>query len=421
MNKKKPPNNNLWFPSLLQTANNINSNSWFNILEKRNNNVQQNAVNKINTLYTRTMKYIIYPTNEQKIILNKWFRSVIKMYNITNKYIKNKIINGHKLETFITIRKKLLQEAKHIIKKTKVTKHTLDYAIKHCVEMYKSAFSNLKNDNIKNFDIKNMSYNKNRYNLVIEPANFSKKINGFFVSSLGKMDSQKSLINLCSSNSILQYNKNSNKYYIITPYEYYMKYNIKRESKCGIDLGVRTFATVYSKNRTLEIGTNIIKKIDSYNNKIDKIKSDLANKIISKEKYKKILLKYGNKMRNRIDDLHKKLATYLMLNFKEINIGKISTSKIISNLTGNIKEITKRRALTLKFYRFMELLKIMAIKYDNKLTFVNEYKTSKTCHNCMNEHKKLGSNKIYKCVKCKIEIDRDINASINIYLNRSLN
>ena len=79
--------------------------------------------------------------------------------------------------------------------------------------MYKSAISNLKNNNIKNFDIKNMSYNKNRYNLVIEPANFSKKINGFFTSILGKMNSQKSLINLCSSNSILQYNKNSDKYY----------------------------------------------------------------------------------------------------------------------------------------------------------------------------------------------------------------
>ena len=27
----------------------------------------------------------------------------------------------------------------------------------------------------------------------------------------------------------------------------------------------------------------------------------------------------------------------------------------------------------------------------------------------------LGSKKIYNCKKCKIEIDRDINASINIY------
>ena len=57
----------------------------------------------------------------------------------------------------------------------------------------------------------------------------------------------------------------------------------------------------------------------------------------------------------------------------------------------------------------------MAKKYDSKINLINEYKTSKTCHNCKNEHQNLGNNKIYECVKCKIKIDRDINASINIY------
>ena len=43
------------------------------------------------------MKFPIYPTQEQKIILDKWYHAVIDMYNITNKYIsdfydKNKYI-----------------------------------------------------------------------------------------------------------------------------------------------------------------------------------------------------------------------------------------------------------------------------------------------------------------------------------------
>ena len=37
------------------------------------------------------------------------------------------------------------------------------------------------------------------------------------------------------------------------------------------------------------------------------------------------------------------------------------------------------------------------------------------CHNCENLKMNLGSKKIYECDKCKIKIDRDINASINIY------
>ncbi len=41
--------------------------------------------------------------------------------------------------------------------------------------------------------------------------------------------------------------------------------------------------------------------------------------------------------------------------------------------------------------------------------------TSKTCHNCLEINRDLGFSKIFKCKKCKINIDRDVNASINIY------
>ncbi len=57
----------------------------------------------------------------------------------------------------------------------------------------------------------------------------------------------------------------------------------------------------------------------------------------------------------------------------------------------------------------------MATKYNSKIIFINEYKTSMTCHNCKNENKDLGGRHIYECKKCKIELGRDINASINIY------
>lgn len=323
MPKKEPDKLNFWFPTLLQASNNIKTYSWFNIKEKINKNNNNKSLKVINTEYIKTKKFIIYPNNSQKKILQKWFHDVIKMYNITNKYIKNKLKFNKQLESYFIIRKNLIHQAKHIIKKNNINKHTLDYSIKHCLEMYKSAISNLKNKNIKSFDIKDLSYQRNRYNLVIEPNSFSIKKNGFFVNILGEMKSDRSLINFFKSNSILQYNKNSDKYYIISPFEYTIEHSNKRIDKCGIDLGIRTFATVYSHNKTLEIGSNTLDKIDNYNNKMDKIKSDLNNKKLSKVKYKKLLIKYGNKMRNKIDDMHKKVSTYLALKFNEINIGKL--------------------------------------------------------------------------------------------------
>ena len=148
---------------------------------------------------------------------------------------------------------------------------------------------------------------------------------------------------------------------------------------------------------------------------MDKIKSDRDLKILSQEKYNKLLYKYGNKMRNKVDDLHKKVSVYLVKKYKNIHLGKISTSNVISNKKGNLKEIVKRRINVLSFYKFNETIKTMAIKYGSNVKDINEYMTSKTCHSCQNIHKELGAHKIYNCEKCKIEIDRDINASINIY------
>jgi IS605 OrfB family transposase len=411
---KKPPDK-LWFPTLLQTANNINTNSWFNMLQKSNPNKLIPEKETIDSTYIKTMKFPIYPTKEQKIILDNWFHAVIDMYNITNKYILDYYKDNKKIETFITIRKHLLDKANKLVENTKINKHILDYSVKHCVEMYKSAISNLKSRNIKDFTVKYLDYNRNRYNMVLEPANFSKTKNGFCVRELGTMKSQRTLINYFKSNSILQYNKNSNKYYIISPFDKNINKIVEREEYCGIDLGVRTFSTVYSPNNSLEIGTNLTSTIDKYNKKMDKIRSDKDLTILTEQKYKKILYKYGNKMRNKVDDLHKKVSVYLVNKYKNIHLGKISTSNVISNKKGNLKEIVKRRINVLSFYKFNETIKKMAIKYKSNVKDINEYMTSKTCHNCQNIHKELGANKIYKCDKCKIEIDRDINASINMY------
>ena len=411
---KKPPDK-FWFPSLLQSAINVKSNSWFNISCKYNPNKVTTKKEAFKSSYIKTMKFSIYPNDKQKIILDKYFMAVIKMYNITNKYISNFYDKNNYIESFITIRKKLYNDAQTIINDSKINKHILDYSIKHCVEMYKSAISNLKNKNIKTFTIKDLSIDRNRYNLVLEPANFSSKINGFCVKELGEIKSQRSLIKLFTSNSILQYNRNSKRYYIISPFSYDFQYTSNRNQYCGIDMGIRTFATVYSNNKTEEIGTNLISKIDKYNKKMDKIKSDKDNNILTEIKYKKILNKYGNRMRNRIDDLHKKVSVYLCENYENIFLGKISTQNIILNNKSNLSDTNKRRMQVLSFYKFRERINIISKKYMSNVKLINEYMTSKMCHNCENIHKNLGSKKIYNCEKCKIKIDRDINASINIY------
>ena len=62
----------------------------------------------------------------------------------------------------------------------------------------------------------------------------------------------------------------------------------------------------------------------------------------------------------------------------------------------------------------------MSTKFGCKIVETDEYLTSKNCSNCKITNDKLGSSKVFYCNNCKLNIDRDINASINIYKNRIL-
>ncbi len=59
-----------------------------------------------------------------------------------------------------------------------------------------------------------------------------------------------------------------------------------------------------------------------------------------------------NRMRNRTDDLHKKVSVYLCENYENIFLEKISTMKIISNDKSNLSDTNKRRMQVLSFYKF---------------------------------------------------------------------
>jgi hypothetical protein len=192
------------YPSLLQSANIINSNSWFHIQEHKNKN-RYIYLSKHKYDYVKT-KIIVLKLNENQIeIINKWLDDVIDIYNLTNEYIKSKLDSEYKnfneIVNFYSLRMKLKEPLKNICKINGLNKHTCDYGVKHCVEMYKSAFSNLKNKNIKHFEIKNLLKSRRRKNLVIEPNSVSKNKNSIFYKSLGLIESNLKLSDIIKRNS----------------------------------------------------------------------------------------------------------------------------------------------------------------------------------------------------------------------------
>ena len=188
---------------------------------------------------------------------------------------------------------------------------------------------------------------------------------------------------------------------------------MNQHKKCGIDIGVRTFLTVYSPEACYEIGTNTNKIIERLNKRLDNINSSKDTDVISENKYKKLLHKYSDRKQNLITDLHNKASKFLLQKFEIINIGKVSIKKMVSKLTGNLHNIVKRRLIALSHFRFRMKLHKIKKKYNNTINDIDEYMTSKKCCNCNNINNKLKSEKLYNCANCKLKIDRDINASIN--------
>ena len=68
------------------------------------------------------------------------------------------------------------------------------------------------------------------------------------------------------------------------------------------------------------------------------------------------------------------------------------------------------------FYMFREHMIHKCMEYNTKLRLANKYfASSKTCSCCGNKKTNLSlSDRTYHCDECGLEIDRDLNAAINL-------
>ena len=97
----------------------------------------------------KTIRYQLFPTDEQQIILQNWFNAYIDMYNfvisiIKNEFRKELIINNKitlvdlKIDLTIGKLKKIAsKEKEYLRKKFNINMHILDYAIIDATAMIK--------------------------------------------------------------------------------------------------------------------------------------------------------------------------------------------------------------------------------------------------------------------------------------------
>lgn len=189
----------------------------------------------------------------------------------------------------------------------------------------------------------------------------------------------------------------------------------------GIDLGINKLAVC--SNGMIFKNINKSKKVKKLEKKLRKLQRKISNKY-EKNKEGRKFVKTSNiiKLEKQIKLLHRKLSN-IRSNYNHQTTNVIVKSKpsrvVMENL--NVSGMMKNRHLAKAianqcFYEFKKQLKYKC--EFNGIKFIEAdrwYPSSKTCSNCGNIKKRLSlSERIYKCEHCGLEIDRDLNASINL-------
>lgn len=175
----------------------------------------------------------------------------------------------------------------------------------------------------------------------------------------------------------------------------------------GIDLGLNSFVAMSD-------GTKIEKPkfMQNRRNKLAKWQKMLARRKKGSRRREKAKFKleeeYGRATAQSNDYLHK-------LSNKLVHSGY--TSFAVECLY--IQDMVRDHRLAGAIYhaswnRFIQLLSYKAESAGMKVIRVNARNTSKTCSNCGNIQDMPLSERIYICNRCGLQMDRDINASINI-------
>jgi putative transposase len=201
----------------------------------------------------------------------------------------------------------------------------------------------------------------------------------------------------------------------------------------ALDPGVRTFQTLYDPSgKIIEFGKASIGHIyrichymDALRSDIDLLPTRLGNADLKKYVHRKrwrmrrAWHRMAKRVRNLVDDCHKRMAHYLVTRYDVVLLPKFETSRMILRKLRKLNAKAVRAMVTWSHFRFRQRLLDKCLRSPCKVIICDEAYTSKTCGRCGWLNDKLGGNKVYACKKCHLVLDRDVNGARNILLKHS--
>jgi len=351
----------------------------------------------------KSYKYKLKPNEDQKVLLNKHFGSIRFAYNYFLNERKKEYENNKQNLNYSDNSKSLteLKKQKEYFWLNEINSQSLQSSLKNLDDAYNGFFK--KRTKFPKFKSKK---SKNSFKV----PQFVKLEDGKL-----KIPKFKEPIDLILSRSFSGIIKSctilktpTNEYFVSILVETTHKVLPKTGKSIGIDLGLKDFVITsegfkYKNNRYTK----------TYERKLKEHQQHLSRKTYGSNRYLKEKLKVANiykKITNsRLDNLHK-VSTELIKKYDVIVLEDLNIKGMIKNhkLSKHISDAS--------WSKFIELLTYKAEWNDKEIVKIDRFfPSSKTCNCCgyINQNLKLDIRE-WTCPSCKIKLDRDLNASINI-------
>lgn len=360
----------------------------------------------------KAYKYRIYPNKKQQELIQKTFGCARFVYNYfldlkIKEYKENKIyLSYNDTCKFLTQLKKELEWLKE------PDKDSLQKSLKDLDMAYQKFFK--EHTGFPKFKSKKKRHKSYRTSCTNNNISFVEKHIKLpklgFVKVRDKQIPQGRILNATISQE-----PNGHYYCSLCCTDVEMLHLPKTNENVGVDLGIVDFA-ILSNGSKIE-NPRYYEKSEK---KLAKLQKELSRKTIGGSNWNKARIKVTNLQKHISEqrrDFLQKLTTNIVITYDIVCMEDLD----IKPMKETNSTIRNKHIGDVSWSEFTRILNYKCNWYDKQLIQVDRYyPSSQICHVCGNSNgKKSEDIRIWTCQHCKSELDRDVNAAINI-LNEGL-
>ncbi len=351
----------------------------------------------------KALKVRLYPTKEQAVLLEKHFGACRWVWNhfldVRNRYYAEPR-NGKKkgLTAFDTM-KMLTMLKKEVTWLNEINSQSLQHSLVELDKAFKSFFKH--NTGYPNFR------SKKDHQYFIIPSGFRAVGNRLIIPKFQEGIKYRDACVIPSEIKQVIVTKDVERYYASIQYEVNEEFQ-RSEGIVGIDMGIKAFLTTSDGVQVQPL--NVLRKKEK---KLRREQRRLSRKKKGSKNRKKQIVrvqKVHQNIRDARTDFNHKVSSAIVKQYGTVVIENLG----IQNMQRNhnlAKSITDQG-----WYQFKQMLSYKMEWRNAELIEIGRFEpSSKLCSRCGNiKHGLKLSDRTYRCEVCDLEMDRDLNASINI-------